>query len=179
MEEQNKPLSADGWIEWKGGKPGDCPVYHSAMVQVRFRDGCEDEFIASSFSWQQYGWISDIVAYRLVGQEPAKAEPKQARARDSERAAFEAWLDITRPSGDCEVVQRAWLSSDAYMDWCDSEEERANPNAAMIARDGAAKPAVAAAPAAPIPQAHPPIPGLLIERDLNGQVSPRFGSASF
>lgn len=53
------------------------------------------------------------------------------------------------------------------------EQAKSDPNAAMIARDGQAKPAVIAVPAAPIPTALPPIEGLT----RLGAVDHRLGSA--
>lgn len=58
--------------------------------------------------------------------------------------------------------------------------KQADPNAAMIARDGKAKPVSAVVAAQPASTAKPPIAGLTLSpdlRDSSHQVSPGFGSA--
>ena len=41
----------------------------------------------------------------------------------NEQAAFENWVDKTRPSGDVDQVQRAWLDSTAYAEFNDQRKE--------------------------------------------------------
>ena len=59
----------DGWIPWGGG---DCPVAHSTIVNVRYRDGWEGGGLASKFRWlhatQESSDVKelDIIAYRVV-----------------------------------------------------------------------------------------------------------------
>ena len=36
-----------------------------------------------------------------------------------EQSQFERWVEIADPSGDCESVQRQWLESAEYEDFCD------------------------------------------------------------
>lgn len=60
---------ADGWILWEGG---DCPVAHSTIVNVRYRDGWEGDGLASVWCWHHATQESsdakevDIIAYRVV-----------------------------------------------------------------------------------------------------------------
>ena len=57
------------WIEWKGG---ECPVPPGTKVDVKFRSGnVYDGENAASYSWRHCGVRSDIVAYRVVGEQPA------------------------------------------------------------------------------------------------------------
>ena len=57
------------WILWEGG---DCPVAHSTIVNVRYRDGWEGGGLASKFRWlhETRGNSilegADIIAYRVV-----------------------------------------------------------------------------------------------------------------
>lgn len=57
------------WILWEGG---DCPVAHSTIVNVRYRDGWEGGGLASKFRWlhatQESSDVKelDIIAYRVV-----------------------------------------------------------------------------------------------------------------
>ena len=59
----------DGWIPWEGG---ECPVAHSTIVNVRYRDGWEGGGLASKFRWlhatQESSDVKelDIIAYRVV-----------------------------------------------------------------------------------------------------------------
>ena len=55
-----------------------------------------------------------------------------ATHRADEQAAFETWLDRERPSGDVEEVDRQWLKSRAYHDFCD-ELNADSPPAALPA----------------------------------------------
>ena len=57
------------WILWERG---DCPVAHSTIVNVRYRDGWEGGGLASKFRWHHATQESsdakevDIIAYRVV-----------------------------------------------------------------------------------------------------------------
>lgn len=55
------------WIEWKGGA---CPVPEGTQVEARIRSwaiGCD---VAEAFWWDHRDATSDIVAYRVVGEQP-------------------------------------------------------------------------------------------------------------
>lgn len=64
---------ADGWIEWNGG---DCPVPKGALIDVKYRNGHEENAIPageysgashrmSAIDWSNDGRQYDIAAYRL------------------------------------------------------------------------------------------------------------------
>ena len=54
----------DGWIEWDGG---DMPVSRSTVVEVTRRDHVVNRGMANGFAWTHIGSVSDIVAYRVMG----------------------------------------------------------------------------------------------------------------
>lgn len=55
------------WIEWNCGK---CPVGGFEYVEVRYRNGEVEANQARIFRWEQYENEYDIVAYRIVKEEP-------------------------------------------------------------------------------------------------------------
>ena len=60
--------STDGWIPWAGGK---CPIPNGTKYFVRLRIGeeyCDD--MAGDWRWNHYGTAGDIIAYRIVGEQP-------------------------------------------------------------------------------------------------------------
>jgi hypothetical protein len=67
----------DGWIEWNGGREdGPVGVRPDQMVQVKLRDApnrppaeCEKRW----WQWEHSGMAGDIVAYRVVEEEPEDA----------------------------------------------------------------------------------------------------------
>lgn len=52
------------WVQWKGG---ECPVPGDTLVEVRSRRGFVWRDVAKAFWWDHRG---DIVAYRVVGEQP-------------------------------------------------------------------------------------------------------------
>ena len=54
----------DGWIEWGGG---DMPVSRGTVVEVIWRNHGFQRDAANVFAWTHTGSVSDIVAYRVVG----------------------------------------------------------------------------------------------------------------
>lgn len=58
------PPAYYGWTAWEGG---ECPVPKGTMLDVRFRGGTKFRTCgASELDWDNDGWYSDIVAYRIV-----------------------------------------------------------------------------------------------------------------
>lgn len=66
-------VDADGWIEWKGG---ECPVPKGALIDVKYRNGHEENAIPageysgaghrmSAIDWSNNGHQCEIIAYRL------------------------------------------------------------------------------------------------------------------
>lgn len=84
-------MTADGWIEWKGG---ECPVEPDAVVEVRMRDGRTatfDDGAVDEFWWGNDGCSVDILAYRIVKPaEPSApvAEPARWLIYSREHNAF-------------------------------------------------------------------------------------------
>ena len=81
----------DGWISHRGGK---CPVEKGVRVDVRYRSGMVNEHVKalesvhpdgsvglSAVTWDHYGSIHDIMAYRL--HKPAENEEIEARPIES------------------------------------------------------------------------------------------------
>lgn len=55
------------WVEWKGGA---CPVPGDTLVEVRLLERAVGCGVAKSFRWDHRGATLDIVAYRVVGEQP-------------------------------------------------------------------------------------------------------------
>lgn len=57
------------WIPWPGG---ECPVATETLVEVRFDDPLNTErtYAARSLRWTHRNGNSDIIAYRIVEQQP-------------------------------------------------------------------------------------------------------------
>lgn len=77
-------MTADGWIEWKGG---ECPVAPKTTVEPRYRNGESDD-AGQAYRYQWDHWPTprnewDIVAYRIV----KPAEPSAPVAPDGDRIA--------------------------------------------------------------------------------------------
>lgn len=64
LEQQER----DEWIEWDGG---DCPVYSGELVDLKLRDGrVTKSFFAGGGDWQCHGYGTDIIAYRIIPEQP-------------------------------------------------------------------------------------------------------------
>lgn len=63
----------EGWVRWTGGKRPDLPL--DTVVQVRFRPGqvSPDRCRVEDWFWEHDRSDSDIVAYRVVTPEIARA----------------------------------------------------------------------------------------------------------
>ncbi|TKK33216.1 hypothetical protein [Pantoea agglomerans] len=62
------------WIEWKGG---ECPVGYHALVIIRYFDSEERETIAGQVSWNHCGDGDDIIAYRVIPEQPTNQNGEQ------------------------------------------------------------------------------------------------------
>ncbi len=51
------------WIEWAGGEQ---PAGRQDRVEVRFRDGTQDNGPSGIYGWDHDGEDGDIIAYRVV-----------------------------------------------------------------------------------------------------------------
>lgn len=73
LEQQER---GEGWIEW-GGKCGgnDQPVI--GMVEVKFRNGNTQKSKASDWYWPHDGIESDIIAYRIISEQPTNQNGEQ------------------------------------------------------------------------------------------------------
>lgn len=56
------------WIEWKGG---DCPVGPDVEVEVKLRGGSNSTSKASGYAWKKWGTDDDIIAYRVLDDQPS------------------------------------------------------------------------------------------------------------
>jgi hypothetical protein len=66
LEQQER---GDGWIEWGGG---DCPVADDQRVHVQFRDGeVINTASGNCIRWSHKGYPRDIIAYRIIPEQPA------------------------------------------------------------------------------------------------------------
>lgn len=61
------------WIEWLGH--GGCPVPGGTKVEVLFRGGSRSRGAAGALQWAASQSISDIVAYRVVNEDPTPFPP--------------------------------------------------------------------------------------------------------
>lgn len=61
------------WVDWLGG---ECPVPSGIVVEVKLRNPswATQTRPAGVFDWDQQGWASDIVAYRIALPDSAKAQ---------------------------------------------------------------------------------------------------------
>ena len=59
-------------FQWVPHKSGMMPVKPKTLVQVRFRDGLEDDGRAAAecWDWMHHNSVCDIVAYRVVEVRP-------------------------------------------------------------------------------------------------------------
>jgi len=73
LEQQER---GDGWIEWGGG---ECPVPEGVKAEIKFRDGdcAELDTWLDILEWRQKGYGSDIIAYRIIPDQPTNQNGEQ------------------------------------------------------------------------------------------------------
>lgn len=64
----------DGWIEWRGG---ECPVPANSRVDIKFRDGDIGLEQSANWDWIHLGYRSDIIAYRIIPEQPTNQNGEQ------------------------------------------------------------------------------------------------------
>lgn len=65
LEQQER---GDGWIDWGGGV---MPVNRLVMIEPKLRTGSIiSPEIASYWDWKQSGGHNDIIAYRIIPEQP-------------------------------------------------------------------------------------------------------------
>lgn len=65
----------DGWVEWDGG---ECPCDYRSVVEVRLRSGNERMARgALSWEWKHHNSICDIIAYRIIPEQPTNQNGEQ------------------------------------------------------------------------------------------------------
>ncbi|MDU4747732.1 MAG: hypothetical protein E6X99_16095 [Pantoea sp.] len=71
-----KQERGDGWIEWGGG---ECPVPEGVKAEIKFRDGdcAELDTWLDILEWRQKGYGSDIIAYRIIPEQPTNQNGEQ------------------------------------------------------------------------------------------------------
>lgn len=63
------------WIEWAGG---NCPVPHVSKLMVKLRSGnIRDGKPAINWGWRNTGSINDIIAYRIIPEQPTNQNGEQ------------------------------------------------------------------------------------------------------
>ncbi|WP_312759502.1 hypothetical protein [Pantoea brenneri] len=71
LEQQER---GDGWIEWGGG---DCPVERMAIVEVKFTQTPQGEGIAHWWDWHHEEGENNIIAYRIIPEQPTNQNGEQ------------------------------------------------------------------------------------------------------
>lgn len=71
LEQQER---GDGWIEWGGG---ECPVEAQQSVEVKLRGAIEKSDTASEFYWRHCQSRGDIIAYRIIPEQPTNQNGEQ------------------------------------------------------------------------------------------------------
>lgn len=71
LEQQER---GDGWIEWGGG---NCPVPENSRVDIKFRDGDIGLEQGPNWDWSHLGYRSDIIAYRIIPEQPTNQNGEQ------------------------------------------------------------------------------------------------------
>ncbi|WP_191923829.1 hypothetical protein [Pantoea agglomerans] len=67
QQEQQEQQERGEWIEWRGG---ECPA-KGKLVDVKFRDGFIDRHQkAEGYHWVDNGQGYDIIAYRIIPEQP-------------------------------------------------------------------------------------------------------------
>ena len=62
------------WIEWSGG---NCPVPANSRVDIKFRDGDIGLEQSANWDWSHRGYRSDIIAYRIIPEQPTNQNGEQ------------------------------------------------------------------------------------------------------
>lgn len=75
LEQQERVDS--GWIEWRGGASGSCPVAYATLVEVKSRNGHVAEDCAEAFEWCHEADDDDIIAYRIIPEQPTNQNGEQ------------------------------------------------------------------------------------------------------
>lgn len=69
---------------------------------------------------QYYPWCpANEADWHLIAAAPTMLEALKKRTENEEQRIFEEWLRSERPSGDHDEVNRQWLTSSDYIDFCD------------------------------------------------------------
>lgn len=71
LEQQER---GDGWIEWGGG---ECPVADHVKVEYQLRGGAKGSEPARRLDWQHEGKRHDIIAYRIIPEQPTNQNGEQ------------------------------------------------------------------------------------------------------
>lgn len=90
-EEKPKVDIPEGFAPWQGGS---CPVYPEVRVQLLFRNGEMLKFSENptELRWSNTGGESDIIAYRVIGEEkPKVARDTQVAGTHYKTAAVQPW----------------------------------------------------------------------------------------
>ena len=70
----NPQMDNDGWIEWGGG---ECPVDIGTLVEFEMRDGDKDTALSTVLDWPHENRSDDIIAYRVVPEQPTNQNGEQ------------------------------------------------------------------------------------------------------
>lgn len=73
LEQQER---GDGWIEW-GGEIDPCAEPVIGVVEVKFKGGETDSGCASQWYWKHDDCDSDIIAYRIIPEQPTNQNGEQ------------------------------------------------------------------------------------------------------
>ena len=87
-----------------------------SVICHRNSDG-DERVIARLISRQEIG--DEVADADLISAAPELLEALKKRTENEEQRVFEDWLDSKRPSGDADEVNRQWLASSDYADFCD------------------------------------------------------------
>lgn len=72
LEQQEQ---GDDWIEWGGG---ECPVKGATLVDIKFRNGdIIRGYKPRHLDWRLDGDIGDIIAYRIIPEQPTNQNGEQ------------------------------------------------------------------------------------------------------
>ncbi|MBD8181656.1 hypothetical protein IFU25_08065 [Pantoea agglomerans] len=73
---EQQELGEGEWIEWGGG---ECPVPEGVKAEIKFRDGdcAELDTWLDILEWRHKGYGSDIIAYRIIPEQPTNQNGEQ------------------------------------------------------------------------------------------------------
>lgn len=101
------------WSYWSGYNSFD-----KIEAQVTADDG---DIVIASYNHL----IADGEANaKLMAAAPVLLAALKSAADNEEQRVFEAWLQRTTPSGDCDLVHSQWLESSDYEDFCSAWEKQ-------------------------------------------------------